>query len=153
MTTYGIGEFRMRNGGKAVVTDKDRHLTFPLAGYSGDQRLSWCRNGKRHADGGQSDFDLIGPWVEPAPDPIDTEMQAWLAEVEAGLGGTTPGDWTVTFEEGYCDTQICAESDKRKRIANIHPQKHDEDADHIARTNPKRMAELIAWLKSKGVMK
>lgn len=162
MTTYGIGEFRMRNGGKAVVTRDDGDGRWPLEGFAEEKdgfwiEMSWSTSGLE-CDGEFGGYDLVAPLVEPAPNPVDTEMLAWLADVEAGFEGTTPGDWTARNHNqqeqlgGYNDKYVAIDVD-----GNTHRSLVEDliapDADHIARTNPKRMAALIGWLKEKGVMK
>lgn len=61
---FDIGEWKMRNGEKAVVTRDDGTSYVPLSGRRINGELgAWHRSG-RWLDNAEHDYDLIEPWVE-----------------------------------------------------------------------------------------
>ncbi|MBE2897807.1 hypothetical protein HPC37_02920 [Pasteurellaceae bacterium 20609_3] len=56
---------KTRDGRKARVTclDKDA-ICYPFLGYVGDDRCTWCDNGRFEEEDVEHGLDIIGPWEE-----------------------------------------------------------------------------------------
>ena len=72
-----IGEWRMRNGGKAIVGAINESSHEPVIGWRTGQdgagqdgvllSRSWQLDGSYYEPGNECEFDLIAPWTDPVP--------------------------------------------------------------------------------------
>lgn len=66
---FGVGEWKMRNGEKAVIFAIHDDAPFPLVGHDvvGDGGNDFWMMGGRWSRYGSHDFDLIAPWPKSKP--------------------------------------------------------------------------------------
>jgi len=78
----GCGEYRMRDGERAVVTNYFGELDFPYRGFTGggtDTGLpsSWREDG-RYQHFVENSLDIIGPWVEQVAPVVITGLGSYV---------------------------------------------------------------------------
>lgn len=95
--------WRLRDGRMMAVTSvlKD-NKTYQIAGRIegrdfSDLWLFWHRSGAFDIISGQTDFDIVGPWVEPTPVPADPPTLTWKQKYAIGSTWRTRDGQRVTI--------------------------------------------------------
>lgn len=102
-TVTGPGEYRTRDGRKAVVSRINNGGTWPARGTIEGQPDAECwrlNGGWEISEGAESPTDIVGPWVEPAT--LDAVRAGVDAEVAASVAGAvetfTPPEFVEVAE-------------------------------------------------------